>query len=90
LDIQLGEDEAYMFDMYVTPDSRGKVAAGYLLSNALQDLKDSGFTRVYGFYEKDNLPALWIHRLFGYRELGKRKVSRLLLYRKSEALPSGS
>lgn len=90
LGITCGENEAYMFDMYVVPDSRGKVVAGYLLANALRDLKEKGLSRVYGFYEKDNLPALWIHRLFGYTELGKRKVYRLLVYNKSEAVTSES
>ncbi|GFO61730.1 hypothetical protein GMST_40550 [Geomonas silvestris] len=78
------EREAYMFDMYVTPDSRGKVTTTYLLANALDHLKKSGYRRVYGFYEKDNLPALWTHRLFGYAELGKRRSYRLLFYKKTE------
>ena len=86
LDIQCFENEAYMFDMYVAPESRGKVITTYLLGNALNHLKESGFERVYGFYEKTNLPALWTHRLFGYTELGNRKVSRILLYSKSEEI----
>lgn len=89
LGIECGEQEAYMFDMYVAPQSRGKVVTGFLLGNALSHLKQSGYSRVYGFYEKNNLPALWIHKLFGYTELEKRKVSRVLLYQKSVALPSG-
>lgn len=86
LGINCGADDAYMFDMYVRPDSRGKVITSFLLSNALEHLRQSGFSRAYGFYDKDNLPALWVHRLFGYTELGKRKISRILFYRKSEAL----
>ncbi|GFO68492.1 hypothetical protein GMLC_20710 [Geomonas limicola] len=76
--------EAYMFDMYVIPDSRGKVTTNYLLANALNHLRKSGHDRVYGFYEKDNLPALWTHRLFGYSELGKRRSYRFLFYKKTE------
>jgi GNAT superfamily N-acetyltransferase len=90
LGIKCSENEAYMFDMYVAPNSRGKVVTSYLLGNALSHLKESGFHRVYGFYEKTNLPALWTHRLFGYTELGKRKISQILLYRKSETVASGS
>lgn len=94
LGIECGENEAYMFDMYVTPDSRGKAATSYLLWNALNHLKESGFDKVYGFYEKNNLPALWTHRLFGYTELTNRKVSRILLYERSEPVlpvaPSGT
>lgn len=88
LGIECGDDEAYMFDMYVAPDSRGKVITSYLLTNALEHLKRSGFRRVYGFYDKANLPALWIHRMFGYTELAKRKVTRIVFYKKSEALPA--
>lgn len=88
LGIECGEHDAYMYDMYVAPKYRGKVVTGFLLGNALAHLKESGFERVYGFYEKNNLPALWVHRLFGYAELEKRKVCRVLLYAKSEALPS--
>jgi GNAT superfamily N-acetyltransferase len=81
LGITCGENEAYMFDMFVIPDSRGKVITSYLLGNALNHLKEDGFDKVYGFYEKNNLPALWTHRLFGYCELGKRKSFRFLFYK---------
>jgi GNAT superfamily N-acetyltransferase len=88
LGIECGEREVYMFDLFVAPGSRGKVVTGFLVGNALRHLKESGVTRVYGFYEKNNLPALWTHRLFGYKELQMRKISRFFLYQKSEALPS--
>lgn len=88
LGIECGEREAYMFDLFVAPGSRGKVVTGFLVGNALKHLRESGFTRVYGFYEKSNLPALWTHRLFGYKEMNMRKISRVFLYQKSEALPA--
>jgi GNAT superfamily N-acetyltransferase len=90
LGIQCGANDAYMFDMYVKPDSRGKVITSFLLGNALQHLKQGGFSRAYGFYEKSNLPALWTHRLFGYIELEKRKISRILFYVKSEPVSSAA
>lgn len=90
LGITCGDNEAYMFDMHVAPDSRGKVVTGYLLRSALHHLKESGFDRAYGFYEKNNLPALWTHRLFGYKELANRKVTQVLLYKKTEVLASRS
>jgi GNAT superfamily N-acetyltransferase len=89
LGIACGQNEAYMFDMYVIPDSRGKVITSYLLGGALSHLKQDGFSKVYGFYEKDNLPALWTHRLFGYSELGKRKTFRFLFYKKTEPVAPG-
>jgi GNAT superfamily N-acetyltransferase len=90
LGITCGPGDAYMFDMYVKPDSRGKEITKFLLSHALEHLKECGFSRAYGFYEKDNLPALWTHRLFGYIELQKRKISRVLFYTKSEPVPASS
>jgi len=84
LEITCSKDDAYMFDMYVIPDSRGKVITSYLLGGALNHLKESGYDKVYGFYEKNNLPALWTHRLFGYSELAKRKSFRFLFYKKTE------
>jgi GNAT superfamily N-acetyltransferase len=86
LGITCGKNDAYMFDMYVVPDSRGKVVTSYLLGGALAHLKQAGFDKVYGFYEKNNLPALWTHRLFGYSELGKRKSFRFLFFKKTEPL----
>lgn len=84
LGITCGKNDAYMFDMYVIPDSRGKEITSYLLGSALSHLKEAGFDRVYGFYEKNNLAALWTHRMFGYSELGKRKSVRFLFYKKTE------
>ena len=89
LGITCGKNDAYMFDMYVAPDSRGKVITSYLLGSALHHLKEAGFDKVYGFYEKSNLPALWTHRLFGYCELAKRKSFRFLFYKKTEPVTSG-
>ena len=87
LGITCGKNDAYMFDMYVIPGSRGKVITSYLLGGALNHLKKDGFDKVYGFYEKSNLPALWTHRMFGYTELGKRKSFRFLFYKKTEPVP---
>jgi len=88
LGITCGKNEAYMFDMFVIPGSRGKVITSFLLGSALSHLKEEGFNKVYGFYEKNNLPALWTHRLFGYSELGKRRSFRFLFYKKTELLPA--
>jgi GNAT superfamily N-acetyltransferase len=86
LGITCGRNEAYMYDMFVIPDSRGKIITSFLLGSALSHLKEEGFDKVYGFYEKNNLPALWTHRLFGYSELGKRRSFRFLFYKKTELL----
>ena len=78
LNITLNEKEAYMFDMFVMPAERGCGLVNFLLGNALIALKTKGFIKVYGFYMADNIPALWVHRTLGYKELKKFKVQRIL------------
>jgi len=86
LGITSGIKEVYMYDMYVAPEFRGKAATTFLLGSALNYLKKEGFEKVYGFYEKNNFPALWTHRLFGYTELENRRVSRILMFKISKAV----
>lgn len=82
LGIAATESDAYMFDMYLHVDQRGNAITNFLLGRALEYLKNSGFLRVYGYYERENLPALWVHRLFGYRELKKITINQVLFFRK--------
>jgi ribosomal protein S18 acetylase RimI-like enzyme len=78
LDIKLKEKESYMFDMYIKPEERGNGTVNFLLGNALNALKEKGVMKVYGYYTAGNVPALWIHRTLGYKELKKLKVQRIL------------
>ncbi len=78
LNINLSKKDSYMFDMYVKPEERGFGTANFLLWNALNALKQKGFERAYGYYMADNIPALWVHRTLGYKELNKFKVHRIL------------
>ncbi len=89
LGIRCGENEAYMFDMYLNRDARGMALSNYLLGKSLFTLKENGCATVYGFYEKDNIPAMWAHRVTGYKELGTRRVRRLLFYCGSEPVSGG-
>jgi hypothetical protein len=75
-----------MFDMFVVPESRGSATTNHLLGSALNHLKESGYSGVYGFYEKNNLPALWTHRVFGYKEMAKRRITRIPYYSRSEEI----
>lgn len=74
--LQCSEDEAYAFDMFIDPSSRGKNLA-VLFHRSLHDiLRREGFRKVYGFFWKDNLPALWMHRMLKFREIPSVQVSR--------------
>ena len=76
--VELGDRDAYMFEMYVKPQERGGGIVSYLHWNALRALREKGFRRVYGYCAADNIPALWVHRTLGYRELGRLRMHRLL------------
>jgi GNAT superfamily N-acetyltransferase len=86
LGIDCGEKDTYMFDMYVCPKQRGKAISNYLLGKALFILRERGFSKAYGYYENQNLSALWAHRVAGYTEMKKRKIRQVLFYRTTALL----
>ena len=78
--IDLGPDMAYMFDMHFLPGQRGGGAATYFMGSALHHLRGRGITRAYGYFSAHNTPALWVHRLLGWRELPRFELRRFFLY----------
>lgn len=78
LDLHLAADDVYMFDMYLMKEHRGGGTARVLLIGALQQLKEKGYRRAYGYYVTHNIPALWMHRMLGYEELSRIEVRRRL------------
>lgn len=82
LGIRCRDGEVYTFDMFVAPGKRGGNIAAALQNGALHELRKQGFTKAYGFFWSDNLPALWVHRMLRWQELTRVRASRLLLSRK--------
>lgn len=80
--IELGEREAYMFDMFVSAHQRENNVTNLLVSNALNALKEKGKLRAYGYYDSDNIPALWFHRMHGYKELDKVKIQQFFVFKR--------
>lgn len=78
VDIRLGPKDAYLFEMYVKTQERGGGIVNFMLWNALNSLKEKGFSRAYGYCTADNIPALWVHRILGYKELERIKMHRIL------------
>jgi len=72
-------DAAYMFDMHVETDRRSQGLSTVFWGTTLHRMKARGFKRVYGYFDADNTPALWVHRLLGYEELPRYRVRRTLL-----------
>jgi ribosomal protein S18 acetylase RimI-like enzyme len=86
LNLKLAPKEAYLFDMYIDPQKRGGGLVNYLFSRSLEALKTQGFAKVYGFYEADNFPALWMHRTMGYKEIERRKLKKLFSFGISDVI----
>ena len=84
LKIKLNPKEAYLNDMYINADKRGGGLVNFLLGQSLHALKKKGFKKVYGSYETDNIPALWMHRSLGYKEVRKLKLQKFLFFVRSK------
>lgn len=86
LNIRSGRGEVYSFDMYVNPRKRGSVKGSNLAvalqNGALHQLRRDGFTKAYGFFWADNIPALWVHRTMHWKELRRVMASRFIFSRK--------
>jgi len=76
LGIQCDDNYAYTFDMYLNPVKRGGALASLLQIGSLHELKKKGFSRAFGYFWSNNIPALWVHRMLKWSERAKIKVSR--------------
>ena len=83
--INLNKDEAYLFDMHLLPDERRRGMAAFFMGSVLQNLKEKGVRKVYGYFDAKNIPAMWVHRLMKYRELPRLKISKLLWFEFAKA-----
>jgi RimJ/RimL family protein N-acetyltransferase len=78
--VRLGDKDVYMFEMYVKPQERGGGLVNFLHWSALKAIRAKGFDRVYGYCTVDNIPALWVHRTLGYKELGRLRLHRFFSF----------
>ncbi len=78
LGIRCADKEVYAFDMFLEQMQRGKNFAPLLMNGALHEFRKNGFTKVYGYFWKDNIPAMWVHRTLQWKELPAMKTSRFL------------
>jgi GNAT superfamily N-acetyltransferase len=79
------EGSAYMFSMYLKPTVRGKNLAVYLQRYALHHLRDVGLAKAYGTYGKQNLSALWTHRMLRWKESKTFRVYQFVMIKKAIA-----
>lgn len=61
--IELGEKDVYGFDLQILPEYHGDNVAGDFFHLYKMQLLSMGYQIVWGCAEKDNLPAMWLHRM---------------------------
>lgn len=66
LGIELGEGDVYGLDFFLDEAHRGEGRAGEFLYHVESDLRDRGYSRLWGYVDADNLPARWVYGLRGY------------------------
>lgn len=74
--------DVYTFDIFVAPGERkGGVSAAFQ-NSAMLALRAKGYTKAYGFYWADNIPARWCTQMTNrWKEAGVYKVSRFLMFK---------
>jgi len=80
--IRLGPREAYAFNFFLEPGSRGGGNANHFLTSFEEHLRRRGFERVWGFVASDNKPARWLYSLCGWRPqktIDSVEIARCLL-----------
>ncbi|HTP67170.1 MAG TPA: hypothetical protein VMJ66_17395 [Geobacteraceae bacterium] len=78
--ITLNPGECYLFDMFLSLTDRRKGMATFFVNSVLHALKNKGFKKVYGYFDAKNIPALWVHRLLGYKEMPRYVIKKVLLF----------
>lgn len=76
----LSENEVYMFDMQVVTDQRGGGLATFFMNSCLHYLRSKGYQKAFGYFNAINIPALWVHRLIGFREFPHFIIRRIFFF----------
>ena len=77
-EVQLGEKEAWGFSLDIVPGERGDGRANDFFLLFRTKLYQLGYTVLWGSAQKDNISAMWLHRMQGFEEI-KTIRSRLFL-----------
>ena len=77
------KDHVYTFDIFVAPEARKGGIAPAFQNRAMLILRSKGYTRGFGFYWADNIPAHWCTRVTNkWKKLREVRMSRFLLFTK--------
>jgi hypothetical protein len=81
------KSHAYTFDIFVAPAERKDGVSAAFQNSAMLALRSKGYTKAYGFYWADNIPARWCTRVTNkWKELRAFRVSRFLMFKRTVPL----
>jgi hypothetical protein len=77
----------YTFDIFVAPTERKGGISPAFQNSAMLALRSKGYTKAYGFYWADNIPAQWCTRVTNkWKEVRAFNVSRFLTFKRAVPL----
>lgn len=76
--IELGEKDLYGFDLQILPQYQGDNVAGDFFHLYKMQLLSLGYQIIWGCAEKDNLPAMWLHRMQRHEAVRTIKSQKIL------------
>jgi len=82
-DLALEPGQVWSFDLYLLPQHRGGGASNDFFALFREHLRSLGYTRVFGHVDATNTPAVWLHKVQGYKPVKTveaRLYGRLLLW----------
>jgi GNAT superfamily N-acetyltransferase len=81
------KSDVYTFDIFVAPEERkGGISAAFQ-NSAMLFLRSRGYTRAFGFYWADNIPAHWCTRVTNkWKKLREARASRFMIFTRTVPL----
>lgn len=80
-------NHVYTFDIFVAPAERRSGISAAFQNSAMLHLRAKGFTKGYGFYWADNIPAHWCTRVTNkWKKVCEVPVSRCLFFTWADAV----
>lgn len=67
--LELEPGQVWGFDLYLLEDARGGGASNDFFALFRRHLRELGYERVYGHVDAANTPAVWLHKLQGYKKV---------------------
>jgi hypothetical protein len=82
------QEYVYTFDIFVDPAERKSGISAVFQNSAMLHLRSKGFTKAYGFYWADNIPAHWCTRITNkWQKVRDVRMSRFVFFTWSNHSP---